>query len=134
MGSQTDRAVEGVSVMSTRSRIYAIPGAARPPWLGRLDQLATPRPVTTPVAPQRCWKHPRVASESLIRGPQALVFGTLGALGGSTRPVVVVLDEAASVEPIDLSSVTDLATGVVIDPLTFGPLPSSSFPERSGEW
>jgi hypothetical protein len=132
--------------MSTRSRNCSIPGAipraARPPWVGQLHELATTRPVTTPVDPQRCREHPRLAGESLIRHPQALVFGTLEAPRGSTRPVVVVLDEAASVKPIDLPSVTDLAIDgvidevidVVIDSLTFGPLPSSSFPDRSGQW
>jgi hypothetical protein len=118
--------------MSTRSRNRAIPRVARPPWIGQLHQLAKTQPATTAVDPQRCREHPRVVGESLIPHPQALVFGTLEALRGSTRPVVVVLDEAASVEPTDRSSVTDLATGVVIDSLTFGPLPSCSFPDRSG--
>jgi hypothetical protein len=116
--------------MSTRSRNSAIPRAARPPWVGQLHEVAMTRPVTTPVDQEGCWEHPRLADESLIRGPQALVFGTLEALAASTRPVDVVLDEAA----FDLSSVTDLATGVVIDPLTFGPLPSSSSTVRSAEW
>lgn len=137
--------------MSTRSRNRSNPGAARPPLVGRLHELATTRPVTTRVR-QGWWKPRRVAGEALICNPQAAVVGSLGrgkslgspgrgsraalmrwlyldALRFTGRPVVV-LDEAACVEPIDLSSVT----GVAIDPLAFGPLPSSSPTDRPGEW
>jgi hypothetical protein len=137
--------------MSTRSRNRSNPKAVRPPLVGRLHELATTRRVSTRVDPGVWWEQQRLAGECLIHKPQAAVFGALGrgqsfrrpgrggktalmrmlylaAMRRSDRPVVV-LDEAAAVEPFDFSSVTD----VVIDPLRFGPLRSASS-NRSGEW
>lgn len=137
--------------MSTRSRTRSNPEAACPPLVGRLHELATKRPVTTGADPEVWWQQPRLAGVALVCKPQAAVFGALGRGKSLGRPgrgsktalmhwlyldalrftgqPVVVFDEAASVEPIDLSSVTD----VVIDPLACGPVPSRSSTDAAGE-
>jgi hypothetical protein len=148
------RLLEELSVMSTRSRNRSNPRAVPPPLVGRLHELATTRPVTTPVERKGWWQQPGLAGEGLIRNPQVAVFGSLGrgrssvrvpsswlrqggsqtalmrrlyldALRFSGRPVIV-FDEAASVEPFDLSSVTD--------PLSFVSLQPSPATDPSGEW
>jgi hypothetical protein len=100
------------------------------------------------------WQRPHQVGQALIPSPQMVVLGQLGRgkstapithLGGSksalarwlyveamrrsARPVVV-LDEAAQCEPLDLSAHADR----VIDPLTFGHAPSSSSGDTAGEW
>jgi hypothetical protein len=133
--------------MSTRSRNRSNPKAARPPLVGRLHELATTRPVTTPVDKEGWWRQPGLPGEALIHNPQAAVFGALGrgqrfrrpgrgkgalvrilyldALRRSDRPMVD-LDEAAAVKPIDLSA--------EINPLAFGPPSPPSSTDPSGEW
>lgn len=132
---------------------------SRPPLVGRLHELATTRPVSAAPASQMWWQPPRLAGQALISSPQTTVLSPFGqqrksavsvskswlrqdgsrtalmrwlymdALRFSGRPVVV-LDEAAAVEPFDFSTVND----VTIDPLAWGSALSSSPHHGTGEW
>ena len=130
---------------------------SRPPLVGRLHELATTRVPTAP-ASQMWWQPPRLAGQALIQSPQMAMLGQLGrgqsavcvskswlrqdgsktalmrwlymdALRFSGRPVVV-LDEAAAVEPVDCSTGSD----VTINPLALGSATSSSLHHGAGEW
>ncbi len=130
-----------------------------PPLVGRLHELATTSPVPTAPASQMWGQPPRLAGQALIQSPRTTVLSPLGqhrksavyvskswlrqdgsrtalmrwlyldALRFSGRPVVV-LDEAAAVEPFDFSTVND----VTIDPLALGSATSSSPNAGTGKW
>lgn len=143
--------------MSTRSRNRSNPQAVRP-LVGRLHELATTRPVTTPANAKGWWRQPGPAASTMMPSKRAVVFGSLGrgksavrapssslgrdgsktglmrwpyldALRFSGRPVVV-FDEAGSVELVDLSSVTETP----INPLTFGTPTSGSSADPARAW
>jgi len=136
--------------MSTRSRARSARSTPRPPLVGRLHEIAIARPVAAPPATQGSWQRPPLAGQ--VQNPQMVVVGQLGR-GNSAEPrplvgksalarwlyfdalcltgrQVVVLDEAASVEPFDFSSAPDKR----IDPLSFGHALSSSSGDTAGEW
>ncbi|MEV5003889.1 hypothetical protein [Nocardioides sp. LML1-1-1.1] len=131
---------------------------SQPPLVGRLHELATTRPVSTAPASQMWGQPPRLAGQALIQSPQMAMLGQLGrgqsavcvskswlrqdgsktalmrwlymdALRFSGRPVVV-LDEAAAVEPFDFSTVND----VTLDPLALGSATSSSPNDGTEKW
>lgn len=112
----------------------------QPPPVGRLQEMATsPVPPAAPV----WWQRPHQVGQALIPDPQMVVVGQLGrgkksvlarqlCLETMRRPgrPVKVLDKAPASKPLDLSSVA----GRVLDPLAWGPGPSSSSSETTGEW
>ncbi|MEJ7831879.1 MAG: hypothetical protein WKF79_03115 [Nocardioides sp.] len=128
--------------------------------MGRLHELAVTRPrVPTSHVWARHGAYAiggrgdrRRAGEALIRHPQVAEFATIGqdkTFGRPHRPSktallrwlyldamrrpdppVAALDETASFERFDFSSVTDAA----IDPFEVAPVPSTSSRDTTGEW
>ena len=155
MDHQTDQ-LKGLPVMRSRNRWVR---SQQPPLVGRLHEMATTRPAPAPPVSQGWWQCPYEPGQSVIRNPGMFVLGQLGrgkspalvagngrgslarrryfdALS-SARPVVVLdardgfeaLDEMAWCERLDLS-----AYDTTINPLAFGPVPSSSSGDTAGGW